>query len=83
MCGICGFAARGEEFPAAELAPAAARMAETLRHRGPDAGATWIDAEAGVALGHRRLAIIDLTPDGAQPMVSACGRFVLAYNGEV
>src|SRR5262245_49593332 len=83
MCGICGFVLRGERFAAAELEPSAARMAETLRHRGPDAGATWVDVEAGVALGHRRLAIIDLTPDGAQPMVSACERFVLAYNGEI
>ncbi len=83
MCGICGFLVRGEGFAAAELEPSVARMAETLRHRGPDASGTWVDAEAGVALGHRRLAIVDLTRDGAQPMISACGRFVLAYNGEV
>ena len=83
MCGICGILVRGEALPDAKLEPTVARMAETLRHRGPDDSGTWVDAEAGVALGHRRLAIIDLTPDGAQPMVSACGRYVLSYNGEI
>jgi asparagine synthase (glutamine-hydrolysing) len=58
-------------------------MVDTLRHRGPDANGVWTDAEAGVALGHTRLSIIDLSPAGAQPMVSSCGRFVLSYNGEV
>jgi len=83
VCGICGFLVRGESFPAGELEPTVSRMADTLRHRGPDSAGTWIDAEAGIALGHRRLAIVDLTPDGAQPMVSSCGRFVLAFNGEI
>jgi asparagine synthase (glutamine-hydrolysing) len=83
VCGIAGFLARGEGFAAAELEPSVARMAETLRHRGPDSSGTWVDAAAGIALGHRRLAIVDLTPDGAQPMLSACGRFVIAFNGEI
>ena len=55
----------------------------SLSHRGPDDRGVWIDAEAGVALGHTRLAIIDLSPAGAQPMISSCGRFVLSYNGEI
>lgn len=59
------------------------RMAATLRHRGPDDGGTWVDAAAGLALGHRRLAVLDLSPAGHQPMVSACGRYVLALNGEI
>ncbi len=57
-------------------------MAEIMRHRGPDAGDAWCDGGAGLALAHRRLAIIELSPAGAQPMVSSCGRFVISYNGE-
>ncbi len=57
-------------------------MADALTHRGPDMGDQWIDPEAGIALGFRRLAIIDLTPTGHQPMTSADGRFVVVYNGE-
>lgn len=83
MCGIAGlFDTRGASSPD-ELAGAATRMAGMLRHRGPDDGGAWVDAEAGVALGHRRLSIVDLSPDGHQPMASESGRFILVYNGEV
>lgn len=58
-------------------------MADRMRHRGPDAGAAFVDAQAGFATGHRRLSIVDLSETGAQPMASRCGRFVLSYNGEV
>jgi asparagine synthase (glutamine-hydrolysing) len=58
-------------------------MASRLHHRGPDDDGTWVDAEAGVALGHRRLAILDLSPAGHQPMSSASGRWVLIFNGEI
>src|SRR3546814_15487054 len=58
-------------------------MARTLSRRGPDDHAVWSDRDAGVALGHRRLSIIDPSPAGAQPMVSASGRCVIAYNGEI
>ena len=54
-----------------------------LRHRGPDAGDVWVEAEGGVALGQRRLAIIDLSPGGAQPMHSADRRYVITFNGEI
>ena len=58
-------------------------MNETLRHRGPDDGGVWVDAEAGAVLGQRRLAIIDLSPGGAQPMQSADRRYVITFNGEI
>jgi asparagine synthase (glutamine-hydrolysing) len=58
-------------------------MADTLFHRGPDDAGTWIDKNAGIALGHRRLSIIDLSPEGHQPMTSHSGRYVMAYNGEI
>ena len=83
MCGIAGLLDLKRKFSTDELRSIAARMADSLRHRGPDAQGIWLDPEAGVAFGHTRLAIIDLSPAGAQPMVSSCGRFVLSYNGEV
>ena len=83
MCGIAGFLELKRRSGPDELRAIAARMADRLSHRGPDDQGVWIDPEAGVALGHTRLAIIDLSPAGAQPMVSSCGRFVLSYNGEV
>src|SRR5213075_1011472 len=61
----------------------ASAMADTLRHRGPDDAATWVDAAAGVAFGFRRLAIIDLSEHGRQPMTSASGRYVIMLNGEI
>ena len=66
-----------------ELGGIAHMMASRLVHRGPDGGDVWVDNEAGVALGHRRLAIIDLSEAGHQPMISSCGRMVLSYNGEI
>lgn len=61
----------------------AAHMADAIAHRGPDDAGVWSDAKAGVVLGHRRLAIVDLSAAGHQPMESATGRFVLAFNGEI
>ncbi len=82
MCGIAGiWDQRARSAPEA-LVNATQRMTDALRHRGPDAGDVWYDAAAGLALGHRRLSIIDLSPAGAQPMVSSCGRFVISFNGE-
>ena len=80
MCGLTGIISAGET-EAGSLRSLVGRMAERLRHRGPDAGGIW--AEGPVALGHRRLSILDLSPMGAQPMISASGRFVIAYNGEI
>jgi asparagine synthase (glutamine-hydrolysing) len=82
MCGVTGFVDFQPAAEAALLARATA-MADTLVHRGPDAGASWADPNAGFATGHRRLSIVDLSAAGAQPMVSQSGRFVISYNGEV
>ena len=60
-----------------------AQMGERILHRGPDGSGTWCDESAGFALNHRRLAILDLSAAGHQPMVSSCGRFVIAFNGEI
>ncbi|MEB3220469.1 MAG: asparagine synthase (glutamine-hydrolyzing) [Candidatus Sericytochromatia bacterium] len=81
MCGIAGLL--GPPDAAAALTAAATHMSAALAHRGPDAAGTWVDEAAGVALGHRRLAIVDLTPTGAQPMASASGRLVVTFNGEL
>ena len=59
------------------------QMTARLRHRGPDADGSWCDRDAGIALGHRRLAIVDLTDAGRQPMTSRSGRFVITFNGEI
>ena len=82
MCGFAGLlsaAGLGQD----ELAAHATRMSERLSHRGPDDRGVWTDADAGIALGFRRLAIIDLSPEGHQPMQSSFGRFVMAFNGEI
>ena len=81
MCGIAGL--MDTSAPPGDIVRRAQAMSDAIANRGPDGAAVWADAEAGVALAHRRLAIVDLTPTGAQPMVSADGRWVISYNGEV
>ncbi len=83
MCGIAGLFDTAARTPAEALKAAATAMTNALAHRGPDGEGFWADAAAGVALGHRRLAIIDLSPGGAQPMESGDGRYVVTYNGEI
>ena len=78
MCGIAGLIST-----AAVDDRAVARLIRPIAHRGPDDDGIWIDAAAGVGLGHRRLAIVDLSPAGHQPMHSADGRLVLTFNGEI
>jgi asparagine synthase (glutamine-hydrolysing) len=82
---MCGFVAvMAGEAGGALPAPATLRaMTGAIRHRGPDAEGHWRDDAGGVALGHRRLSILDLSEAGAQPMHSACGRYVIAFNGEI
>lgn len=78
MCGIAGFInLRGNPADPRQVS----RMNDVLQHRGPDGDGVW--TEGPVGLGHRRLAIIDMTSAGDQPMISSNGRFVLTYNGEV
>ncbi len=83
MCGIAGYWSPKAEDSADRMRALAEAMAIAIRHRGPDAGGTWCAPEAGVAFGHRRLSIIDLSEAGAQPMTSHCGRYVICYNGEI
>jgi asparagine synthase (glutamine-hydrolysing) len=83
MCGIAGFITAGSGNKAQALSTIAAAMGASLSHRGPDDEGAWVDPEAGVALVHRRLSIVDLSSAGHQPMVSADGRYVMSYNGEV
>lgn len=83
MCGIAGICLFGGSKAATDIQPTIDRMTDALEHRGPDSRGTWVDSDRRVGLGHRRLAIRDLSPTGHQPMVSRCGRFVIVYNGEV
>src|SRR5262245_64446457 len=82
MCGITGFLSRSQSN-ASELERRVRAMTATLSQRGPDADGLWIDEQAGVAIGHRRLSIIDLSNAGAQPMLSSDERWVISYNGEL
>jgi asparagine synthase (glutamine-hydrolysing) len=79
MCGIAGFKAAPGPVASAHLES----MLDSIRHRGPDSGGVWLDTDTGIALGHRRLSIVDLSPAGHQPMESACGRYVVTFNGEI
>lgn len=83
MCGITGFIDLSCQLTNPELMSIVTRMSDQIRHRGPDDVGTWADAETGVALGFRRLAILDLSPTGHQPMLSTDGRYVIIYNGEI
>jgi asparagine synthase (glutamine-hydrolysing) len=83
MCGLTGyfggFGATGDGSEAQVLR----KMTQAIMHRGPDSDGHWLDADAAIALGHRRLAIVDLSAAGAQPMQAASGRYVIAFNGEI
>lgn len=82
MCGLTGCLS-APEHTRDEMHAILSAMAASLTHRGPDDAGTWIDPPAGVALGHRRLSILDVSEAGHQPMVSPRGRYVLVYNGEM
>lgn len=82
MCGLVGFW-QPSGFDETRGAADARAMASALVHRGPDDEGVWVDGSAGIALAHRRLAIVDVSPAGHQPMASASGRFLIAFNGEI
>lgn len=81
MCGIAGFA--GSSLTGESSRAVLRAMTDALLHRGPDGSGYHLEERDGVGLGHRRLAVVDLTVEGRQPMVSALGRYVIAFNGEV
>mgnify|MGYP000030868412 CR=1 FL=1 len=83
MCGLAGFWHPDSSSTEAALRDAAGRMADALVHRGPDDRGTWADEQTGIALGFRRLAILDLSPTGHQPMLSRDDRYVVVFNGEI
>lgn len=83
MCGIVGFIDIRRGKSDGDLQSIVKRMSDTLSHRGPDDGGVWTVAQAGVALAQRRLSIIDLSPEGHQPMHSAGGRYTIIFNGEI
>lgn len=83
MCGIAGFIQSEAPRSADYLRITVRRMIDVLSHRGPDDAGVWVDDDAEVALGHRRLSILDLSLDGHQPMISERGRYVIVFNGEI
>lgn len=83
MCGIAGFLDPRRSAGTDEMVATLRAMTDVIVHRGPDGSDTWVDPEVGVGFGHRRLAIVDLSEAGRQPMVSADGRYVITYNGEI
>src|SRR5262245_17781676 len=80
MCGIAGFISPGNSHAWSD---SIAKMTSTMSHRGPDDEGKWKDVETGVVFGHRRLSIVDLSPEGQQPMYSATGRYEITFNGEI
>ncbi len=83
MCGIAGFLLPKPTEPAETLGAVTTAMTDAIAHRGPDDLGAWVDPLAGIALGHRRLSILDLSAAGHQPMIGADSRLVLSFNGEI
>lgn len=83
MCGLTGFLWAPGSKAGQDADHTIKAMMQQIAHRGPDSEGSWCDATAGIALGHLRLAIVDLTSAGHQPMMSASTRYALSYNGEI
>ncbi len=79
MCGIVGVFS----LDSSSQKDVIQRMADTLKHRGPDDAGVWSNKEFGISFGHRRLSVIDVSTEGRQPMTSSCGRYVIVFNGEI
>ena len=80
MCGIAGFFSLA---PISDGVKILERMGTLLERRGPDAQGIWLSDNDAIGLVHRRLAIVDLSAGGRQPMLSSCGRFAITFNGEI
>ncbi len=83
MCGISGYFTTPRSRSSDQMTAEVTRMTDAIILRGPDDSGAWVDAENGIALGHRRLSILDLSPLGHQPMTSADGRYIIVFNGEI
>lgn len=83
MCGITGFWDFKQASTEDQLTAEALKMSDAIVHRGPDGFGVWVDQNSGIALAHRRLAILDLSEHGHQPMISSSQRYVISYNGEI
>lgn len=83
MCGFAGFFTPFGQVSSRQNFLFLEAMADTIAHRGPDGEGCWVDGDLGIGLAHRRLAIMDLSAAGAQPMISGSGRFIIAFNGEI
>lgn len=81
MCGIAGFIGSRDTWR--DAGQSVQRMCDAIAHRGPDDSGMWLDEQSCIAFGHRRLSIVDLSKHGHQPMMSADGRFVISFNGEI
>jgi len=83
MCGFAGFYLNDKEYLHCEMEGNVSAMANALEHRGPDDFGIWLDGEKSLALGHRRLSIVDISSSGHQPMLSKNKSYVIALNGEI
>ena len=83
MCGITGFYIQGKDYKRSNLNENLYEMTNSLSHRGPDDIGTWLNLNNNIGLGQTRLSIRDLSKNGSQPMFSACGNYIIVYNGEI
>ena len=83
MCAIGGFFNSSSNYSTEKMDGIISNMMHSMHHRGPDDQGSWVDARVGVALGHKRLSIMDRSVEGHQPMASECGHYILTFNGEI